>query len=126
MDLIRVLSRIKVDRFTLLRPRRKQLLSTKPERTMRTGTVNFLDILMLTIRTTIIRMILRGILEHCLMGRILLRRTNAGLRKRSNACFKGDPAKATRAEQHRRAMILHSERGWQPWYHCGRVAAKIE
>jgi hypothetical protein len=39
---------------------------------------------------------------------------------------KGDPAKATRAEQHKRAMILYSKRGWQPWYHCGRVAAKIK
>jgi hypothetical protein len=43
--------------------------------------------LMLTIRTTIIRMILGEILERYLMGRILLRRTNAGLGKKSNACF---------------------------------------
>jgi hypothetical protein len=34
----------------------------------------------------------------------------------------GDPAQATRAEQHRRASILHSERGWQPWFTCGKIA----
>jgi len=34
----------------------------------------------------------------------------------------GDPAKASRAEQHRRAGILYAKRGWQPWYHCGKVA----
>ena len=39
---------------------------------------------------------------------------------------KGDPAKATRAEQHKRAMILHSKRGWKPWPECGKVAAKIK
>jgi hypothetical protein len=38
----------------------------------------------------------------------------------------GDPAKATRAEQHKRAMILHSKRGWKPWPECGKLAAKIE
>lgn len=38
----------------------------------------------------------------------------------------GDPALATRAEQHRRAVLLHSKRGWQPWAHCGRIAAKTE
>jgi len=39
---------------------------------------------------------------------------------------KGDPAKATRAEQHKRAMILHSKRGWQPWPECGKIAANIK
>lgn len=34
----------------------------------------------------------------------------------------GDPAQATRAEQHKRASILHSERGWQPWFTCGKIA----
>jgi hypothetical protein len=34
----------------------------------------------------------------------------------------GDPAQATRAEQHRRAIILHSKRGWQPWFTCGKIA----
>jgi len=34
----------------------------------------------------------------------------------------GDPAQATRAEQHRRASILHSERGWQSWFTCGKIA----
>ena len=34
----------------------------------------------------------------------------------------GDPAQATRAEQHRRASILHSKRGWQPWFTCGKIA----
>lgn len=35
---------------------------------------------------------------------------------------KGDPAKATRFEQHGRAVMLYNKRGWQPWYHCGQVA----
>jgi hypothetical protein len=35
---------------------------------------------------------------------------------------KGDPAKATRFEQYRRASLLYNERGWQPWPYCGRVA----
>ena len=39
---------------------------------------------------------------------------------------KGDPAKATRFEQHLRAKILWSQRGWKPWPECGKVAAKIE
>jgi hypothetical protein len=34
----------------------------------------------------------------------------------------GDPARATRAEQHKRATILHSKRGWQPWFTCGKIA----
>lgn len=34
----------------------------------------------------------------------------------------GDPAKASRAEQHRRAELLYAKRGWQPWFHCGKVA----
>lgn len=38
----------------------------------------------------------------------------------------GDPAKASRSEQHRRAMLLHSKRGWKPWPHCGKVAATTE
>lgn len=38
----------------------------------------------------------------------------------------GDPAKASRSEQHRRAVLLHSKRGWQPWPHCGKVAATTE
>ena len=38
---------------------------------------------------------------------------------------KGDPAKATRFEQHLRAKILWSQRGWKPWPECGKVAAKI-
>lgn len=38
---------------------------------------------------------------------------------------KGDPAMATRAEQHRRAIILQSKRGWKPWPECGRIASKI-
>jgi hypothetical protein len=35
---------------------------------------------------------------------------------------KGDPARATRFEQYRRAVLLYKQRGWQPWYHCGEVA----
>jgi hypothetical protein len=35
---------------------------------------------------------------------------------------KGDPARATRFEQYRRAVLLYNKRGWQPWYHCGEVA----
>jgi len=38
----------------------------------------------------------------------------------------GDPAQATRAEQYRRAVLLHKKRGWQPWPHCGKVAATTE
>ena len=38
---------------------------------------------------------------------------------------KGDPAKATRFEQHLRAKILWSQRGWKPWPECGKIAAKI-
>ena len=38
---------------------------------------------------------------------------------------KGDPARATRAEQHRRAIILQSKRGWKPWPECGIIASKI-
>jgi len=34
----------------------------------------------------------------------------------------GDPATASRAEQHKRAAMLYAKRGWQPWYHCGKVA----
>jgi hypothetical protein len=30
----------------------------------------------------------------------------------------GDPAKATRREQIKRATILYQKRGWQPWPQC--------
>jgi hypothetical protein len=30
----------------------------------------------------------------------------------------GDPAKATRAEQTKRAKMLYQKRGWQPWPQC--------
>lgn len=30
----------------------------------------------------------------------------------------GDPAKASRAEQTKRAKILYQKRGWQPWPQC--------
>ena len=71
----------------VVKTKKKTTSVNKARKDYETGMVNFLGALMLTIRTTIIRMILGGILERYLMGRILLRRTNAELGKRSNACF---------------------------------------
>lgn len=37
---------------------------------------------------------------------------------------KGDPARASEAEQDRRARILFRREGWKPWPVCGRKATR--